>query len=322
MDTITLTQTDLKVSRLCFGTMTFGSQVNEADSHRILDYCLENGINFIDTSNIYNNGLSERIIGKWLPQRRAEVVLATKVRGEVTGDDAVQGLSKAAMIKSCEDSLRRLQTDYVDLFYLHFPDYETPLEESLEAMDTLVKQGKVRYPAHSNYAAWQVTHMLWIAQRYGYKPALLSQPMYNLLARGIEQEYVPMAKKFGVSLIVFNPLAGGLLTGKQKRDAPIGGTRFDGNQMYLDRYWHPAQFDAVDTLRGVAENAGRSMISLALNWLLHHTDTSVIILGASRLEQLEQNVKAASEGPLTEETVAQCDEVWRNLRGITPKYNR
>jgi len=146
--------------------------------------------------------------------------------------------------------------------------------------------------------------------------------MYNLLARGIEQEYLPMAKEFGVATVVYNPLAGGLLTGKQKRDLPLPGTRFDNNQLYLGRYWHQIYFDAVDELLQIARAAGRSPVSLALNWLLHHTPVDCVILGASRLEQLEENLKAMGQGPLPTDAVAACDRVWANLRGVTPQYNR
>ena len=150
----------------------------------------------------------------------------------------------------------------------------------------------------------------------------VTQPMYNLLARGIEQEYLPMCKEFGVSTVVYNPLAGGMLTGKQKREAPIKGTRFDGNQMYLSRYWHEQDFDAVAELAEIARQAGRSPVSLALNWLLHHTPTDCVILGASRMDQLEENVKAMEDGPLSAGTVSACDGVWAKIKGVTPQYNR
>jgi aryl-alcohol dehydrogenase-like predicted oxidoreductase len=302
--------------------MTFGSQVDESAATRIVDRCLDFGVNFFDTANVYNNGASESIVGKALKGRRDKLVLASKVRGKM-GEGADQnGLSRAAITRGIEDSLRRLQTDYLDLYYLHQPDYAVPIDESLEAVDRLVKQGKVRYPASSNYSGWQVCQMQWIAAKNGYKPAAVTQPMYNLLARGIEQEYLPMCKEFGVSTVVYNPLAGGMLTGKQKRDAPIKGTRFDGNQMYLSRYWHEEDFDAVGALLDVAKKAGRSPVSLALNWLLHHTATDCVILGASKMEQLEENLKAMDEGPLGADTVAACDQVWAKIRGVSPQYNR
>ncbi|MDQ6666434.1 MAG: aldo/keto reductase [Acidobacteriota bacterium] len=322
MQTRTLPHTDLTVSRACFGSMTFGSQVDDTAARKIVDYCFDAGINFIDTANVYNKGASETIVGKCLKGRRDKVVLASKVRGKMGDGPDESGLSRKAILKNVEDSLRRLQTDYLDIYYLHQPDDDVTVDESLEAMEQLVKEGKVRYPASSNYSGWQVTQMLWLAEKNHRKPAWITQPMYNLLARGIEQEYLPMTRAFGVSTCVYNPLAGGLLTGKQQRDAPESGTRFDNNQMYLDRYWHPAYFDAVDELRKVAAAAGRSMVSLALNWLLHHTPIDCVILGASRLQQLQDNVQTMDGGPLSPETLAACDAVWNKLRGVTPKYNR
>ena len=302
--------------------MTFGSQVDEAAAFRIVGRCLDQGVNFFDTANVYNHGASEVIIGKALKGRREKIVLASKVRGKMGEGADEAGLSRAAIERGVEDSLRRLQTDYLDLYYLHQPDYAVPLEESLEAMHRLVKQGKVRYPASSNYSGWQVCRMQWIAEKSGYKPATVTQPMYNLLARGIEQEYLPMAKEFGVSTVVYNPLAGGLLTGKQKREAPLKGTRFDGNQMYLGRYWHEEDFDAVGELLEIAGKAGRSAVSLALSWLLHHTPIDCVILGASKIEQLEENLRAFDDGPLAADTVSACDGVWAKIRGVSPQYNR
>jgi aryl-alcohol dehydrogenase-like predicted oxidoreductase len=302
--------------------MTFGSQVDESQAIRIVDRCLDLGVNFFDTANVYNQGASEVIVGKALKGRRDKLVLASKVRGKMGDASDQNGLSRAAIERGVEDSLRRLQTSYLDLYYLHQPDYAVPIDESLEAMERLVKQGKVRYPASSNYSGWQVCQMQWIAAKNGYKPATVTQPMYNLLARGIEQEYLPMCKEFGVSTVVYNPLAGGMLTGKQKRDAPLPGTRFDGNQMYLGRYWNEQDFDAVSELLDIARKAGRSPVSLALNWLLHHTATDCVILGASKLEQLEENLKAMEDGPLSADTVSACDQVWSKIRGVSPQYNR
>jgi aryl-alcohol dehydrogenase-like predicted oxidoreductase len=319
---ITLRHTDLTVSRICLGTMTFGGQTDVDEAARTVDYCLDFGVNFFDTANIYNKGASETILGRVLRNRRSSVILASKVRGKMGDGPNESGLSRSAILRAVDDTLRRLGTDYLDLYYLHQPDYDAPLEESLDAIDRLVRLGKVRWPASSNYASWQVCRMLWLAETHSYKPARVTQPMYNLIARGIEHEYLPMAKEFGVSTVVYNPLAGGLLTGKQRREAPIPGTRFDNNQLYLDRYWHPAYFDAVDRLGAIAASVGRSLVSLALNWLLHHSPADCLILGASRLNQISENLRAAEEGPLPEDIVAACDKVWADLRGITPKYNR
>jgi len=320
-----LAHTDLLVSRACFGTMTFGAQVDEGGAAEMIALCLDSGINFFDTANVYNAGESEAILGRILRGSRDQVVLASKVSGKMGDAPDEQGLSRAAIVKAAELSLERLATDYLDIYYLHQPDYTVPIEETLEAMDRLVRAGKVRYPATSNYASWQVARMLCVAAKQECQPPYISQPMYNLLARGIEQEYLPMCEEFGVSTIVYNPLAGGLLTGKQRPEGPEPGTRFDlpkTGQMYRDRYWRPAYFDAVERLRAAAERSGRSLISLALNWLLHHTATDCVILGASTLEQLRQNLRALEDGPAPPEVLTVCDEVWQELRGVTPKYNR
>ena len=323
MDFRALPHTDLKVSRVSFGTMTFGAQTEEAVALRMVDRCLEAGINFFDTANVYNQGRSETILGKALAGRRDKVVLATKVRGKMGEGPDESGLSPAAVRKALEASLKRLETDYVDVYYLHQPDYDTPIEETLAAMDEAVRAGKVRYPAVSNYAAWQVCEIHWRAEKNGCKPPCVSQPMYNLLARGIEEEYLAFCRRFGVAVIPYNPLAGGLLTGKQsRRQGPVSGTRFDSNQMYLDRYWQDDYFAAVEDLAGAARQAGKTLVELSFQWLLSQPVVDSIILGASRLEQLEENLKACEGGRLDEATLARCDAVWKRLRGITPKYNR
>lgn len=323
MEYRTLPHTDLKVSRVSLGTMTFGAQTDEATAQRMVDRCLDAGINFFDTANIYNQGKSETILGKALAGRRPGVVLATKVRGKMENAPEETGLSRAAVSKALDSSLKRLQTDYVDIYYLHQPDYDAPIEETLAAMDEAVRAGKVRYPAVSNYAAWQVGEIHWIAEKNGFKPPHISQPMYNLLARGIEEEYLPFCKRFGVAVIPYNPLAGGLLTGKHsRRDKPLAGTRFDGNPMYLDRYWQTDYFAAVEDLKTIAREAGKTLVELAFQWLLSRPQVDSIILGASRLEQLEENLKACEGAKFDEPTLARCDAVWKLLRGITPKYNR
>ena len=323
MEFRTLPKTGLKVSRLSFGTMTFGAQIDQATAHRIVDCCLDAGINFFDTANVYNRGAAETIVGKTLKGRRDKVILASKVRGKIGDAPDEEGLSRAAMRKAIDASLQRLGTDYVDLYYLHQPDYATPIEETLETMEELVRAGKVRFPAISNYAAWQVAEILWICEKRGYHPYFISQPMYNLLARGIEEEYLPFCQRFGVAVVPYNPLAGGLLTGKHSRQsAPTPGTRFDGNKMYQDRYWLDDDFAAVEELRSIAQEAGKTLVELAVQWLLAQPLVDSIILGASRVEQLEENLKAA-EGPnLDKSVLKRCDTVWKRLRGITPKYNR
>jgi aryl-alcohol dehydrogenase-like predicted oxidoreductase len=249
-----------------------------------------------------------------------QLILASKI-GMKTGDE-VPGLSHGSILAAVENSLRRLSTDYLDLCYLHLPDGSVPLEESLAALDTLVRQGKVRHVASSNFASWQVCKMHWSAAQHGFAPARVAQPMYNLLARRIEDEFLPACQDLGVSTVVYNPLAGGLLTGKQSAAQPIAGTRFDGNQAYLSRYWHDLNFEAVAKLSEAAAAAGRSLVSVALNWLLHHTAADCVILGASRVEQLAENLNAVEQGPLPPTTLTVCNAVWEALKGPGPKYNR
>jgi aryl-alcohol dehydrogenase-like predicted oxidoreductase len=322
MEHRTLGKTDLKVSRLALGTMTFGGQVAETEAIRMVDRCLEHGINFFDTANICNQGKSEIILGQALRGRRHQAVLATKVRGKMGEEPDDVGLKRFAIRKAIDASLKRLGTDYVDLYYLHQPDRETRIEETLAAMEELVREGKIRYPAVSNYAAWQIVQMLWHCTDHGFVPPTVSQLMYNLFARSIEQECLACCREFGIGIIAYNPLAGGLLTGKHlKGSGPAPGTRFDGNTMYQDWYWHPACFDAVQEVAALAARAGMTTIALAFRWLLAQPAVDCILLGASGLDQLEGNLMACT-GPVLDPDVAkECNAVWEKLRGIAPWYN-
>jgi aryl-alcohol dehydrogenase-like predicted oxidoreductase len=323
MDKQKLAHTDLEVSRVCMGTMTFGSQADLDESMRIVDRSLDAGVNFFDTANIYNQGRSEEMIGRILGARRKDVVLASKVRGAMGKPTQYVGLSREAIRKGIEGSLRRLNTDYLDIYYLHQPDYDTTIEETLDAMEELRREGKIRYPATSNYSAWQLCEMHGICEKRGYEKPWIAQPMYNLAARGIEQEYLAFTEKVGISNVCYNPLGGGLLTGKHRKgQAPLPDTRFDGNQMYLKRYWHDPYFEAVAEFEQIAKEGGISMLQLALAWLLQQNQAHCIILGASKLDQLEQNLAALETVALSPEQLAACDQVWRKLRGPTPSYNR
>jgi aryl-alcohol dehydrogenase-like predicted oxidoreductase len=302
--------------------MTFGSQVDEPTSRTIVDQCLERGINFVDTANAYNAGKTEEILGRILAGRRDRVVLASKVCNKMGDGADEQGLSPAAIRKAIDASLRRLQTDYLDLYYMHQPDYATPIEDTLAAMDELVRAGKVRYVAASNYASWQVCRMLWLAEKNGWQPIAAVQPMYNVLSRRIEQELLPCCVDQQLGVVPYNPLAGGLLTGKHQAAAPIPGTRFERMPMYRDRYWNAENFAAVDSLKPVAAEAGRSLVDLSILWLLQQPAVTSIILGVSSLDHLKAALAAAEKPPLSKETLAACDEVWHDLRGAAPNYNR
>jgi aryl-alcohol dehydrogenase-like predicted oxidoreductase len=288
----------------------------------MVDYSLDHGVNYLDTANVYNCGAAEQITGRILQGRRNRVILASKV-GLKMGDAEDQvGLSRRAIFRAIDETLQRLQTDYLDIYYLHQPDYSTPVEETLAALDHLVRTGKVRYPATSNYAAWQICRARCLAETAGHAPMNITQPMYNLLARGIEQEYFPMAKEMGVTTIVYNPLAGGLLTGKHKAENPLPDTRFERIPAYRSRYWKKPILRAVDRLAGAACIDGRTLVSVSLNWILHHSQADCVVLGASCIEQLQENIHALDDGALSPALLDTCDEVWDEIGGITPKYNR
>ena len=321
MQQTSLGDTGLTSSRLVLGTMTFGSQVDEAAASQMVARALDAGITHLDTANSYNDGRSEEIVGRALGSRRDEVVLATKVFNRFGPGADEQGLSAPAVRKAIDASLRRLGTDHVDIYYLHQPDWTVPIEETLGAMAELVTAGKVRHVGVSNYAAWQICEVRNLAERNGWPPVVVSQQMYNLLARSIEDEYAAYSERAGLADVVYNPLAGGLLTGKHQYDAAPTAGRFT-NEMYRDRYWTKGQFEAVSRLGEAAAGAGLSLIELSLRWLLSRPVVDAVLLGASSLGQLEANL-AAAEGPaLDEDTLAACDAVWRELRGPIPRYNR
>lgn len=322
MQKIQLGRTGLTVSRAALGTMTFGDQTDRKTAFRMMDFCLEHGINFFDTANVYNDGQSEKIIGEWLPGMRDKVVLASKVGIRAGDGPDERGLSRAAIRKGIEGSLNRLGVDYLDVYYLHTPDYETPMDETLEALNTLVGEGKVRAVGASNYASWQLCRLLWIADMHDLPTVKVVQPMYNLLSRGIEQEFIPCCREFGIPMVVYNPLAGGLLTGKHEHDAAVSGSRFDGNEQYRDRYWHRDHFEAVEKLTIVAQEAGISLVELAIRWLRRHSQADVLIIGASRFEHLAENLEACEKPELPERVVSECDRVWQRLKGVSPVYNR
>ncbi len=309
-------------SRLCLGTMTFGDQVDERDASRIVDAARAAGVNFFDTANVYAGARSEEILGRCLGAGRSKVVLASKVRGRMETPEPYEGLSSGAMRRGLEDSLRRLGTDYLDLYYLHMPDYETPIDETLETLERFREEGKIRQSAVSNYSAWQHCDIFRRCERRGWAAPSVAQPMYNVLTRDIEQEYVPFAKEYDVKLVVYNPLAGGLLTGKQSAGKPLPGTRFDGNERYLARYWKEQYFEAVERLKAVSSRHGRSLLEIAFRWLLDQDHVTSVILGVSRLEHLEANLAAAHTDPLSKELREDCDAVWQGLRGPVPQYNR
>ncbi len=317
--------TDLAVPRLVLGTMTFGAQVDRDTAAAMVARCRDAGVTMFDTANSYNAGASEEILGEVVAPFRDEVLLSSKVFNRTGDGPDDAGLRPAAVRKALDATLRRLGTDHLDLYYLHAPDWRTPIEETLEAMAGAVAAGKVRWVGMSNYAAWQIAEARCLAQAHGWPPVSVSQPLYNLLARRVEDEYASFSARAGLHDIVYNPLAGGLLSGKHRRDAaPAPGTRFAAElgPMYRDRYWNEAQFAAVEALGRVAAEAGLTLVQLAFRWLLGRPLTGSVLVGASRLEQLEANLAAADGPPLGDDVLRACDDVWMTLRGAAPAYNR
>jgi aryl-alcohol dehydrogenase-like predicted oxidoreductase len=314
--------TSLKLSQLCLGTMMFGGQTSEADSLQIMDYAYDQGINFFDTANTYVQGESEFIVGKGLKGRRHDIFLATKVRGQMGSGRNDFGLNRRNILAALESSLQRLDTDYLDLYYLHAPDYDTSLEETVETMSSLVRSGKIRYWGVSNFAAWQVADMLAICDKRNYIPPCATQNVYNALTRGIEAEFLPFLKAHPLGLVIYNPIAGGLLSGKHAFGQPSTNTRFANNQEYYKRYWSQENFTAVEKLQAIAEAQNLSLLQLAMKWCAAQPQVTSTITGVSRLEQLKQNINSIEGEPLSKEVLAQCDEIWLSLAGTRFAYNR
>ena len=319
----TLAGTDLTVGRLILGTLMFGWQIDAPEATRIVERSRELGVTMVDTANAYAGGRSEEIVGAAVKPFRDEVQIATKVgdKGDVAPEH--RGLGRSAILGSVDASLARLGTDVIDLLYLHKPDRDVPIEESLEALDEVVRAGKVRHVAHSNYAAWQAADMLCLCERHGWVQPRVSQQLYHLLARRLEDEYVECSLHHGLSDVVYNPLAGGLLTGKYRFDAPPpDDTRYGIRREWGLRYWHDTNIAAVDELTRIAEDAGMSLLELSLRWLLSRPVVDHVVVGVSSVAQLEANV-AAVDGPAPDEaTDARIDEVWETLRGVALAYNR
>lgn len=320
-----LGRTGIKVSEICLGTMTFGMQADETTAFAIMNKAAEAGVNFIDTADVYpvpvtpeTVGRTEEIVGKWLKGKRDDFILATKCRGAMGPKPWDEGLSRKHILKAVEDSLRRLQTDHIDLYQTHSPDPETPIEETLRALDDLVRQGKVRYIGCSNYPAWQLTKALWVSDKYNLARFDTVQPRYNLLFRQIEYELLPLCHEEQIGVITYNPLAGGILIGKYKRDvAPEAGTRFEifmrhQVTLYHERYWQDAQFEAVEALKQFFEPRGKPLAQVAVAWVLHQPDITSAIVGASLPEQLEDTLKAIHL-QLDEEELEFCDSIWYRI---------
>jgi aryl-alcohol dehydrogenase (NADP+) len=321
---VRLGRTGLQVSRICLGTMTFGLQCDEPASVAILDRAAAGGVTFLDAADVYplggtfdTVGRTEEILGRWLGRRRHDFVVATKCAGAMSARPWDRGASRKHVLDAIEGSLRRLRTDYVDLYQIHHPDPETPMDETLGALDDVVRAGKARHVGCSNYPAWQVARALGRSEAQGLARFDSVQPRYNLLFRQIERELLPLCGVEGVGVIPYNPLAGGFLSGKHRRETgPTAGTRFTlgtAAGRYQDRYWHEREFATVEELRPLAAAAGMSMAQMAVAWVLAHPAVTAPIIGASRPEQLDDVLAAADKG-LSADLKARLDELTREYR--------
>ena len=348
-------RTGLKVSSFCLGTMTLGRQVDEKESIQIIHAAMDAGVNFIDTADMYVNGVTEEILGKAIGGQRDSLVIASKgghIRkldkkygeqrdygpidlarprpfhpwpaGEGVGHNDM-GLSRKHIMQALEGSLGRLRTDYIDLYYAHMPDYSTPLEETLRAMDDLVRQGKVRYLGCSNFRAFQLCKALWISEKLNLARWDCIQPPYNLLTRDIEYELLPLCAEEGVGVCVFSPMAAGFLSGKYNKDTtPIEGARFSLAHLgyrYNQPYWTDANFSAVEKLEKIAEDHGKGLPEFSLAWVLSNPTITAVVCGATSVEQLQQNMRA-TEISISKEERDACDEIWHQLRPPRLFYGR
>ena len=308
-------KTGLRVSELCLGAMTFGREADEALSHQMMDRFFEAGGNFLDTANVYSLGVSEEIVGSWLKgQNRDDLVIATKVRFPMGSGPNEIGLSRKHILASVEASLRRLGTDYIDLYQVHCWDAVTPLEETMSTLNDLVRSGKVRYIGASNYCGWQLQKAIDLSRQMGWEPFTCLQPLYNLLDRTTEWELIPLSLNEGVGVIPWSPLRGGWLSGKFKRGMtmPAEGSRVEtaeaeGWGESWSAYNNERTWQVLDVLHAIAGQSGQEPVQVAINWLLQRPGVTAPIIGARNLEQLESNL-GASGWALNDDQMARLNQ--------------
>ncbi|HMC90589.1 MAG TPA: aldo/keto reductase [Gemmataceae bacterium] len=317
--------TGLSVSRLCLGTGTFGHQTGEAEAFRILDAAADAGVNFIDTANIYPAGAlahevgnSEEITGRWLKDKRGKFILGTKAGGPMGPSTWDKGASRKHLLDAIDASLRRLSTDYVDLYQIHTDDPTTPLDETAETLDLIVRSGRVRYIGASNFLAYRLARAIGRQDTLRLVRFVSVQPRYNLLFREIERELLPLAQEEGLAVIPFNPLAGGLLTGRYRRDDDPDKGRFSAElgqfgAAYRARYWREREFETLEQLLAIAKASGEPLSKLGIAWILANSVITSVILGASRSEQLKDTL-AAADYSLAPELKAELDDLTAEYR--------
>ena len=323
MEYRSLGRTGTKVSALCLGCLMFGGRTNETDSMDIIDRAIDGGINFFDTANMYVRGRSEEMVGKAFKRngKRAQIVLATKVHFRMDDEDPnAQGNGRRHIIEQCEASLRRLQTDYIDLYQIHRPCSDIPIDETLRALDDLIRAGKVRYIGSSTFAAWQVVESLWASKELGLNRFICEQPPYHLLDRSIERELVPMAQTYGTALIPWSPMAGGFLTGKYRRgEARPTDARYQDENENTDLF-SDAAFNVLDVVLAIAAEKGCTPSQFALAWCAQQPGITSPIVGVRTMEQLEDNL-GAIDVQVTDEERERIDEV-APPGGVITRYYR
>jgi aryl-alcohol dehydrogenase-like predicted oxidoreductase len=309
MDYRRLGKSGLKVSQIGLGTNGYGLDVDETTAIGLVDHALEIGINFIDTAEMYNKGRSEEMVGKAIKGKRSQIVLATKFGYPGTVGPKDQRGSRNYVMKAIDLSLGRLGTDYIDLYYFHYPDPETPIEETIRAMDDLVHAGKVRYIGCSNFGAWQLCEGIWTSEHYNLASFTVVQSRYNLIDRRIESEVVPCCQAYGVGVIPWGPLASGFLTGEYRRNEKIPeGMRLAKPAPIYRDILSDANFEKLDKLEAFAKERGHSISELAIAWLLSHPWLGSVIAGATNVEQMSRNM-VATEWKLTAEDATQLDKI-------------
>ena len=310
MEYRTLGSCGVKVSEVCLGTMMFGNETDERTSLDMIERAIDAGINFLDTANMYNLGESERVVGKALKGRREEIVLATKVTIAMGEGPNMSGSSRKHIIEGCEASLRRLGTDYIDLYYLHKPDPETPIEESLSAMDHLVRQGKVLYGGVSNYPAWRVADALGAQALAGWDSLVAVQPLYNIANRDIEVELLPACEELGLGVVGYSPIARGVLTGKYAagEEPPEDSRAGRGNERIMQTEFRSSNFELAQEVVALAEEIGCTASQLAVAWVMANELVTCPIIGPRTPDQLEDNI-GALDVEITAEIEARIDEL-------------
>lgn len=294
MQAVQLGRSGLRVSPLCLGTMCFGGPTDLEESKKIADYCLGAGVFFWDTADMYGSGISEEMVGQLMDGRRHEVVLATKVFATMSPRANDRGLSAKHILAACDASLKRLQTDYIDLYYLHLPDRSVPLDETLRAAEDLVRSGRVRYLACSNYRSWEVAELLHTAAQYSWQPMTAVQPLYNLVNRDIEVELLPMCSHHGLGVVTYSPLARGVLTGKYTGGLVPDGSRLAvSNSRFLRAEWREASIAVADEVVRLAQGVGHTPTALSTAWAMANRQVHSVIIGPKTVEQAHEYLNAA-----------------------------